>query len=102
MVAQGSRRCTFSIDTVDESKNRSKGAQVHGNLQTNDEMVAQGSRRCTFSIDTVDESKNRSKGAQVHGNLQTNTFSTKKVLRISTPVTSWKVDFFSDTGRVQG
>ena len=101
MVAQGSRRCTFSIDTIDESKNRSEGAQMHGNLQTNDEMVAQGLRRCTFNIDTVDESKNRSKGAQVHGNLQTNTFSNKKVLRISTPVMSRKVDFFSDTGRVQ-
>ena len=35
MVAQGSRQFTFSIDTVDESKNRLKGAQVHGNLQTN-------------------------------------------------------------------
>ena len=33
MVAQGSRRFTFSIDTVDESKNRSRGAKVHGNLQ---------------------------------------------------------------------
>ena len=59
MVAQGSRRCIFSIDTVDESRNRSKGAQVHENLQANDDKFAQGSRRCTFSIDTVDESKNR-------------------------------------------
>ena len=75
---------------------------MHGNLQANDERVAQGSRQCTFNIDTVDESKNRLKGAQVHGNLQTNTFGTKKVLRISTPVMSRKVDFFSDTGRVQG
>ena len=74
---------------------------MYGNLQTNYEMVAQGSRWCTFNIDTVDESKNRSKGAQVHGNLQTNTFSNKKVLQISTLVMSRKVDFFSDTGRVQ-
>ena len=59
MVAQGSRRCTFSIDTVDESRNRSKGAQVHGKVQANDDGFAQGSRWGTFSIDTVDESKNR-------------------------------------------
>ena len=35
MVAQGSRRFAFSIDTVDESKNRPNGAKVQGNLRTN-------------------------------------------------------------------
>ena len=41
MVAQGSRRCIFSIDAIDESRNRSKGAQVHGDLQADDERLAQ-------------------------------------------------------------
>ena len=35
----------------------------------------------------------------MHGNLQANTFSIEKVLRISTPVTSRKVDFVHDNGR---
>ena len=61
MVAQGSRRCIFSNDTVDELRNRSKGIQVHGNLRANDDRLAQRSRRGTFSIDTVDESRNRAR-----------------------------------------
>ena len=32
MVAQGSRRFAFSLDTVDESRNQSKGVKVHGSL----------------------------------------------------------------------
>ena len=32
MVAQGSRRFTFVLDTVDESRNRSNCIKVHGNL----------------------------------------------------------------------
>ena len=30
MVAQGSRQFAFTLDTIDESKNQSKGAKVHG------------------------------------------------------------------------
>ena len=55
MVAQGSRRCTFSIDTVDESKNRSKDAKVHGK-SANKCIQHQES---LMNLDTSDESKNR-------------------------------------------
>ena len=55
MVAQGSRRFAFSLDTVDESKNRSKGAKVHGNL-TNKCFKHQESLR---DLDTRDESERR-------------------------------------------
>ena len=107
MVAQGSRRCIFSIDTVDESRNQSKGAQVQVNIQLNDDSFAQGSRRGTLSIDTVDESKNRLQNLQVYGNLQTNAFSTAKILPISTPVmrlikvTYCGVSIFRRVGKVE-
>ena len=75
---------------------------MHVNIQLNDDSFAQGSRRGTLSIDTVDESKNRLQDLQVHGNLQTNAFSTAKILPISTPVMSRKVDFLNDSVCVQG
>ena len=32
MIAQGSRRFAFTLDTVNESKNRSDGIKAHGKL----------------------------------------------------------------------
>ena len=55
MVAQGSRRFTFSIDTVDESKNRSKGTKVHGK-SANKYVQHQES---FMNLDTSDESESR-------------------------------------------
>ena len=53
MVAQGSRRFAFTLDTVDESKNRSNGAKVHGNL-TKECIKDLGS---LMDLDTHDESE---------------------------------------------
>ena len=55
MVAQGSRRFAFTLDTVDESKNRSNGAKVHGNL-TKKSIKHQES---LMDLDTSDESESR-------------------------------------------
>ena len=55
MVAQGSRRFTFGLDIIDESKNRSNGAKIHGNL-TEKHFKHQES---LMGLDTSDESESR-------------------------------------------
>ena len=55
MVAQGSRRFAFSLDTVDESKNRSNGAKVHGNLA----KECFKHQESLMDLDTHDESQSR-------------------------------------------
>ena len=55
MVAQGSRRFTFILDNVDESKNRSNGIKVHGDLM---KEGIRGSGNLMKS-DTYDESESR-------------------------------------------
>ena len=55
MVAQGSRRFTFSIDTIDESKNRSKGAKVHG--KSGNKYVQH--QESFMNLDTSDKSESR-------------------------------------------
>ena len=55
MIAQGSCWFAFTLDTVDESKNRSNGAKVHGNL-TKECIKHQES---LMDLDTRDESESR-------------------------------------------
>ena len=55
MVTQGSHRFAFGLDTVNKSKNRSKGVKVHGSL----------TKKCTkhqeslMDLDTSNESESR-------------------------------------------
>ena len=55
MVAQGSRRFTFTLNTVDEWKNRPNGIKVHGKLM---KECIKGSENL-MELDTHDESKSR-------------------------------------------
>ena len=55
MVAQGSRRFAFILDTIDESRNRSIGIKVHGNLMK--ECI--GGSGNLIKLDTYDESESR-------------------------------------------
>ena len=55
MVAQGSCRFAFTLDTVDESKNRSNGAKVHGNLT----KKCVNHQESLMDLDTSDESESR-------------------------------------------
>ena len=75
VIAQGSRRCTFSIDTVDESKSRSKGARK---VLPKDH----GFRSCASLHCSSTPSTNRGidLGAEDTGKVQTKTPQDMKVL----------------------